>query len=153
MFCPSCKDEFRAGFTRCANCDVDLVEDLSKVERTPVPAERQRAEQLFVPMREYCGFLDLEEARRARDTLRLEGIRCEIAIRDAPGSDPREVIEEEYWLRIEAAKIASAQALLGFDESSGADVESETETCETCGGNVAREESFCPRCGARFSRE
>ncbi|MHC4992874.1 MAG: hypothetical protein ACYTGC_18025, partial [Planctomycetota bacterium] len=82
MFCPSCKDEFRAGFTRCANCDVDLVDDLSKVETGPaVPAERERAEQLFVPLREYCGFLDLDEARHARDTLRLEGIRCEIAIR------------------------------------------------------------------------
>lgn len=25
MFCPNCGDEFRAGFTRCNDCDVDLV--------------------------------------------------------------------------------------------------------------------------------
>ena len=25
MFCPTCGDEFRAGFTRCNDCDVDLV--------------------------------------------------------------------------------------------------------------------------------
>src|ERR1700688_124213 len=25
MFCPECKAEYRAGFTRCADCDVDLV--------------------------------------------------------------------------------------------------------------------------------
>ena len=26
MFCPKCGDEFRAGFTRCPDCDVHLVE-------------------------------------------------------------------------------------------------------------------------------
>lgn len=28
MFCPNCKAEYRLGFTRCADCDVDLVERL-----------------------------------------------------------------------------------------------------------------------------
>lgn len=27
MFCPNCGDEYRAGFTRCADCEVDLVAD------------------------------------------------------------------------------------------------------------------------------
>lgn len=26
MFCPLCKSEYREGFTRCADCDVDLVD-------------------------------------------------------------------------------------------------------------------------------
>jgi hypothetical protein len=30
MFCPECKAEYRAGFTRCADCVVDLVADLSE---------------------------------------------------------------------------------------------------------------------------
>ena len=30
MFCPECKAEYRPGFTRCADCDVDLVENLPK---------------------------------------------------------------------------------------------------------------------------
>jgi hypothetical protein len=29
MFCPNCKAEYREGFTRCADCDVDLVESLA----------------------------------------------------------------------------------------------------------------------------
>jgi len=28
MFCPECESEFRPGFTRCNECDVDLVERL-----------------------------------------------------------------------------------------------------------------------------
>ncbi len=32
MFCPVCKAEYREGFTRCADCDVDLVEALEAEE-------------------------------------------------------------------------------------------------------------------------
>lgn len=28
MFCPKCKSEYRQGFHRCADCDVDLVHEL-----------------------------------------------------------------------------------------------------------------------------
>ncbi len=40
MFCPVCKDEFRPGFTRCADCDADLVESLDAAppERAARPA-------------------------------------------------------------------------------------------------------------------
>ena len=31
MFCPQCKLEYRAGFTKCNDCDLDLVEDLDDV--------------------------------------------------------------------------------------------------------------------------
>lgn len=33
MFCPNCGDEYRPGFTRCADCDVELT------ETPPAPAE------------------------------------------------------------------------------------------------------------------
>src|SRR5881394_1334902 len=28
MFCPTCRSEYRQGFTRCGDCDVDLVPEL-----------------------------------------------------------------------------------------------------------------------------
>jgi hypothetical protein len=30
MFCPECKAEYRPEFTRCSDCDVDLVEEFSQ---------------------------------------------------------------------------------------------------------------------------
>src|SRR5436190_21784483 len=38
MFCPRCKAEYRLGFIRCADCDIELVDHLPE-ER--VPEERE----------------------------------------------------------------------------------------------------------------
>jgi hypothetical protein len=35
MYCPQCKAEYRQGFTRCADCDLDLVYTLSSEEPGP----------------------------------------------------------------------------------------------------------------------
>jgi hypothetical protein len=38
MFCPECQAEYRPGFTRCSDCDVDLVEKLPELDiRAPQP--------------------------------------------------------------------------------------------------------------------
>lgn len=38
MFCPVCRSEFREGFDRCNNCQVNLVEDLNNIDQ-PVEGE------------------------------------------------------------------------------------------------------------------
>ncbi len=38
MFCPKCKAEYRVGFSRCTDCEVDLVSSLPK-EPEKVPVE------------------------------------------------------------------------------------------------------------------
>lgn len=35
MYCPSCRAEFREGFTHCADCNVDLVETLPEEKEKP----------------------------------------------------------------------------------------------------------------------
>lgn len=35
MFCPECRSEFREGFTRCAECDVELVPSLPSPDGDP----------------------------------------------------------------------------------------------------------------------
>lgn len=41
MFCPVCKAEYRAGFTRCSDCDVSLVENLDGANTAPADQERE----------------------------------------------------------------------------------------------------------------
>jgi hypothetical protein len=142
MYCPVCKDEFRSGFTRCANCDVDLVEDLSAAPKKPEPSRSDAARPALVPMVDYCGFFSLDDARGAREQLREQGISSEITIRDAPGST-----EEEYWLRVEPANLIRARATLGVDEVAEED---QSFLCADCGKEVAAHEEQCPGCGARF---
>jgi hypothetical protein len=36
MYCPQCKAEYRPGFTRCSDCDVELVENYVEAVRHPV---------------------------------------------------------------------------------------------------------------------
>ena len=37
MFCPKCKAEYRDGFSRCADCDIDLVTELTpEPEKVPI---------------------------------------------------------------------------------------------------------------------
>jgi hypothetical protein len=40
MFCPKCKAEYRSGFTRCSDCEVDLVEHLPESLPESSPADR-----------------------------------------------------------------------------------------------------------------
>ena len=147
MFCPSCKDEFRPGFTRCATCNVDLVDSLSDVAAAPVEKKARKethAGPTFVPMVDYCGFLTLEDARESRERLKEQAIRSEIVIRETPGST-----DEEYWLRVEKDRHREVFSLLGFDEHDH-NAYDDTFSCGECGHEVAAAESFCPKCGARF---
>ena len=49
MFCPQCKAEYRAGFTKCSDCDVDLVKELP-VDPQPISeTEHPHNSWLFEP--------------------------------------------------------------------------------------------------------
>jgi hypothetical protein len=39
MFCPNCKAEYREGFRRCADCDVDLVHELPATSLATIPVD------------------------------------------------------------------------------------------------------------------
>jgi len=63
MFCPKCKSEYRFGFTRCEDSDVDLVESLD------APGNRAPGDDLSAPVLLWSGFHTgtLEEIRAALD--------------------------------------------------------------------------------------
>ncbi len=152
MFCPKCKDEFRPGFTRCASCNVDLVESLSGAAPASAPVGVAAPACSPLSLIEYCGFVSLEEGRRARDLLFAERILSEIAIRvsSVPAADGQPA--EEYWLRVERGRYKDVVRLLGYDEAQAPAEEDGDETfaCGECGKEVSVDETFCPGCGTRF---
>lgn len=152
MFCPSCQCEFRRGYTRCVSCDVELVEDLSAVESDHVDAPEP--EPVSIQLAEVCGFLDLDEARRARDQLHQSEIVSELVIRSSPKTLVGGRVVEEYWLRADARQIRQVQALLegvAPAPAPAADTPSAGFKCSNCKLPVHEEESFCANCGLRFS--
>src|SRR5207245_6125633 len=80
MFCPKCKAEYRVGFIRCSDCDVELVDDVP-VE-TPVPKEVSRdfesdrfeAEPKLVVVRTYQSGLDADLAKTVLEAAGIESM-------------------------------------------------------------------------------
>jgi hypothetical protein len=64
-FCPSCRAEYRAGFTRCADCDVELVDTL------PLQDSGKEAE---VQLIELASFPNAPEAEMIQELLEVNGI-------------------------------------------------------------------------------
>jgi len=150
MFCPVCRDEFRASFTRCANCDVELVDRLGETDSHQPSRDAAAPHPAAVSMVNYCGFLDLAEARQAWDTVRREGIRAEVLIRESPDGDPGGPIREEYWLLVADAHVRRVAAILGDDGAETEDSSEPTLVCSECGRSIPTAETFCPHCGKRF---
>jgi hypothetical protein len=156
MICPQCRSEYRAGFHRCATCGVDLVEE------DALPARPQESEAASARARidstteadlyPFLGFLSLDEARQARENLRLVGIPADILIRETEG----EAEAEEFWIRVPRRRLAEVAEVLrdeavGEGEGGNGEVtEGDTFACSECGEDVAAEADVCPRCGARF---
>lgn len=147
MFCPVCRDEYRPGFTRCATCDVALVETLaSEPARRPAPVLTEVAAEEATA--NYCGFLTLDEAREARDKMRVAKLPAEILIKDAPKKSSDEPVQEEFWLRVRPADFRAVVGLIGFEPvEPQAD---DTFTCSACGATVHATDDACPGCGLEF---
>ncbi len=70
MFCPSCKLEYRAGFTHCSDCDVDLVAALP----TETAPQEVGVHDLRSPSILRRG-VSVPDAALMRDALNVAGIR------------------------------------------------------------------------------
>jgi len=145
MFCPVCRDEYRPGFTRCASCDVDLVdapEAAAPRKAAPILAEVAAEEATA----NFCGFLTLDEARQARDKLREASLPAEILIKDAPRTADQASVREEFWLRVRPKDAQAVVGLIGFEPADADDAFG----CSACGTTVHASDEACPGCGLRF---
>jgi len=150
MICPSCRSEYRPGFTRCSTCEVDLVEAHDdpaqpgetrfRVPEAPPPLIRSR------DLVDYCGFLTLEDAKEAKGTLANEGIASEVVLRDTDEG-------EEFWLRVPPDRIRQVVQVLGYEVGQGAGTDGDDDAsfaCSECGATVPGDADTCPKCGASF---
>jgi hypothetical protein len=101
VFCPICRDEFRAGFTICNDCGVALVEELP-LEDEPEPVE-------FVDL---LTFRNEHEAKLANVRLRAAGIPSSVSKDDAGGMEPHLQLSGTVRLRVPMDRVRDARRLL-----------------------------------------
>ena len=71
MFCPRCRAEYREGFLKCVECNIDLVSELPpEPESAPEPEQNVEYNNL-VNIETYC---DVKEAEFAKGLLSANGI-------------------------------------------------------------------------------
>jgi ferredoxin len=148
MFCPVCRDEYRPGFTRCATCNVALVESLDG-DAPEAPQMILAEETPDEPMANFCGFLTLDDARSARETVRGAKLPSEILIRDAPAAAEDAAPREEYWLRVRPKDFRTVDGLLG-SERTVPTTSDDAFQCSACSATVHAADLACPGCGMQF---
>ena len=108
MFCPQCKAEYRAGFTRCSDCDVELVKQLPV---DPPPVSETDHPQLVV-VRTYPSHVDADLARTA---LEAAGIDSMVESDDQGGQSPGLAFTRGIALLVKSEDLDAADEILEVD--------------------------------------
>src|SRR6266853_2040305 len=119
MYCPQCKAEYRPGFTRCSDCEVDLVEVLPSEPHSLDGLTRNQALAEGTPdwgeMRTvWEGDNDTECADTCRVLLK-EGVRYGVKQRVA-SRKPGMRVDWKYQIQVPAADYEPARKGLGYEE-------------------------------------
>jgi hypothetical protein len=112
MFCPRCRAEYRPGFTRCSDCDVDLVDSLEPKPAGPRPFAGDAPVVLG-------GFATAFEASIVRAALEDAGIESVIRCDDAGGTNPAIAFARGAELLVCARDVARARRVLAVDDAHG----------------------------------
>jgi len=82
MWCPKCRAEFREGFTKCNECEADLIYELPPEEKFEEPPEKE------VTLVTIATYISPEEATLVAGILKENGIEAEIFKDDGGGTRP-----------------------------------------------------------------
>src|SRR5262245_3917962 len=116
MFCPQCKAEYRAGFTKCSDCDVDLVKELPV---DPQPISETEHPQLVV-VRTYPSHV---EADLARTALEAAGIESMFGSDDQGGQSPGLAFTRGIALLVRSEDVEDADEILSVDDENNESTE------------------------------
>jgi len=147
-YCPQCLSEYRPGFTRCASCDVALVESL--------PPEMDLSEQ---SIKEALAGKHLVAITRGELAV-IKETRSLLARRHIPSlmikdedscatcGPPRLLLLVTEQDASRAAQVLEEQFRNMLAQEEGQPViPADHETCPACGARVAEEQEECPECG------
>ena len=107
MFCPKCKAEYREGFYRCADCEVDLVPELPPEEEQPL---EQPAEYLNLVNIET--YYNRHEAELAKGFLSVNGINAVVLGDDGGGVQPGLSFSRGVRLLVKEGDVEKAKEIL-----------------------------------------
>ena len=122
MFCPQCRVEYRPGFTRCSDCDVDLVYELPKQESADAELEEEAPPRYeFANGEEYRPLVDYLDSTFCADAcLALKGEGIPYRVKELPrGLDVRMESQSEFQLSVPASQFGRAKDLLGIQIAHG----------------------------------
>jgi hypothetical protein len=148
-FCPECRAEYRPGFTRCASCDVDLVESLP--EFAPLTEEEMRkaleGKELVAIT---SGYIDAVLEMRDQ----LAGMRILSLVEEAEKAPPQPGLPRRVKLMVAKDSLEAAAACMGetfrsmvAQEGLKPNAEITYERCPACNSPVPPDAEECPECG------
>jgi len=158
MYCPQCKAEYRAGFTHCADCDVDLVhafpeEDLSKRKRE-LPAGLTAVLWHGADAHFYLELLAALGGKRVPSLGRPTNPPTYRSFQEQP---PDTQIGVEFEVRVSEKNLPFARWMLAsLEESEKEDIEEQAEEDsgqDAVDADVSPEVmGICPLCEAQFTQ-
>ena len=154
--CPACRTEYRLVATRCADCDVDLVDAATL-------ASEDEARKAFPPASELdcVRVAPIGWIRALSEALQERGVAHRVepaSAADAPDGQSPDVFgsAQLFGLYVQSEQVPPARDL---DDSIAAQVlpeaaptlaEGEQEACPACGTALAADATECPDCGLVF---
>jgi hypothetical protein len=106
MFCPNCKAEYRSGFTRCADCEVQLVYELRK-EAAPDGGEAGDLQPVWQGNdQDGCVCLCL--------ALKKAGVPYEVS-QSAESRSARMQVDWKYEIAVSSSELERARKILGLE--------------------------------------
>lgn len=155
--CPSCRSEYVPGITRCATCDVDLVDPAALVDSES--GENPR-ELLKDSEKAFLGARNLDAARELERDLLEAGVLCYVHAEQTEGA-LMSAGSIQYAVAFAQDDVPAVKELLegraqGLLEQEGlaalstqaVDLEADEVTCPACGHTGALDdEGACADCG------
>lgn len=158
-FCPNCHGEFREGFTKCVECNVDLVASLDLVK--PKMDELSMQEYLQDKELAVVATAELDRLKPLKNLLCSHSIANMIISSDGSCSSGGCCGGPKLELVINAEEVERAVKVIETEFKHSVDVESdsgercermldleaESLVCPACDANIPGGQTECPECG------